>query len=231
MFYIKRSLMSKTALHYSSITKKIIMSLAGLFLITFLVVHLGINILILFDDTRELFNRAAHFMITNPLIQTFQWVLFAGFILHIILGFILQVQNWMARPVRYEKKGSSETSYFSKFMIHTGVIVLVFLALHMANFFFRVKFGEVPMIFYGTEEFRDVGLLVVELFKDLGYVIFYVVSLLVLGFHLDHGFQSAFQSLGANHRTYTPVIYLIGKVYTIAITLGYIAIPLVLYFS
>jgi succinate dehydrogenase / fumarate reductase, cytochrome b subunit len=223
--------MSKAVLHYSSITKKIIMSLAGLFLITFLVVHLAINILILFDDSRELFNQAAHFMITNPLIQGFQWVLFAGFILHIILGFVLQLQNWMARPTRYERKGHSETSYFSKFMIHTGVIVLIFLGIHMANFFFRVKFGEVPMITYDSgDTYRDVGLLVIELFKDLGYVVFYIVSLLLLGFHLDHGFQSAFQSLGVYHKTYTPAIKMIGKFYTIVVTAGYIAIPVVLYF-
>lgn len=101
----------------------------------------------------------------------------------------------------------------------------------MANFFFRVKFGEVPMITYDSgDTYRDVGLLVIELFKDLGYVVFYIISLLLLGFHLDHGFQSAFQSLGLYHKSYTPAIKLIGKFYTIVVTAGYIAIPVVLYF-
>ncbi len=206
------------------------MSLAGLFLITFLVVHLTINILILFDDTRELFNQAAHFMLTNPLIQTFQWVLFAGFIIHIILGFVLQIQNWIARPMRYERKGFSETSYFSKFMIHTGVIVLIFLGLHFANFFFKVKFGPIEMIAYESGVYKDVGALVVALFKDIWYVIFYIISLLLLGFHLQHGFQSAFQSLGLNHKTYTPAIKLIGNIYSVLVTAGYLAIPIVIYF-
>lgn len=222
--------MSKAALHYSSITKKIIMSLAGLFLITFLVVHLSINLLILFDDTRELFNQAAHFMITNPLIQTFQWVLFAGFIIHILLGFVLQVQNWVARPKRYERKGSSETSYFSKFMIHTGVIVLIFLVIHLANFFFKAQMGVVPYITYETSTYKDLGLLVMELFKDWRYVVFYIISLLLLGFHLDHGFQSAFQSLGLYHKNYTPAIKLIGTLFSILITAGFLAIPVVIYF-
>jgi succinate dehydrogenase / fumarate reductase, cytochrome b subunit len=219
------------ALHYSSITKKIIMSLAGLFLSSFLVVHLVINLLILFDDSRELFNQAAHFMITNPLIQAFQWVLFAGFIVHIILGTVLQVQNWMARPVKYEKKGSSEQSYFSKFMIHTGVIVFIFLIIHFANFFVKAKFGHIESISYETGTYKDLGLLIVQLFSDGGYVAFYVVALLLLGFHLDHGFQSAFQSLGLQHSRYTPVIKLAGTLFSILITLGFIAIPLVIYFS
>ena len=91
---------------YSSLTKKYVMSLAGLFLFSFLLVHLLINLLILFDDSRELFNAAAHFMGTNPLIQTFQWVLFGGFIIHMIFGLILQIKNWMSRPKRYKKKAA-----------------------------------------------------------------------------------------------------------------------------
>ncbi|MFA8449676.1 MAG: succinate dehydrogenase, partial [Bacteroidales bacterium] len=100
--------MNKSGLFYSSITKKIIMSLAGLFLITFLIVHLSINLLILFDPTLQLFNEAAHFMGTNPFIQTFQWVLFIGIIIHFVYGFILTVQNNKSRPVGYKVAGSSE---------------------------------------------------------------------------------------------------------------------------
>lgn len=220
--------MSKVAISYASITKKIIMSLVGLFLTSFLVVHLSINMLILFDDSRLLFNEAAHFMATNPLIQAFQWVLFFGFILHIILGIVLQIQNWMARPVSYKRKGSSEMSFFSKYMIHTGAIVLIFLIIHFANFFIKAKFGHIEMMDSGS--FEDLGLLIVNLFKDGYYVIFYVVAILLLGFHLDHGFQSAFQSLGLNHSKYTPAIKIVGTVFSIAITLGYITIPLVIYF-
>lgn len=222
--------MGKT-IHYASITKKIVMSLAGLFLTSFLVVHLTINLFVLFDPSREMFNQAAHFMATNPFIQTFQWVLFIGFILHIIFGVVLQIQNWMARPVRYEKKGSSELSYFSKFMIHTGAVVFIFLIIHFANFFVKAKFGEVESITYASGTYEDLGNLIVLLFKDGAYVAFYVVAILLLGFHLDHGFQSAFQSLGLNHSRYTPFIKLVGTLFSVVITLGFVAIPLVIYFS
>ena len=215
---------------YSSITKKIVMSLVGLFLSSFLVVHLSINLLLLFDDTRQLFNEAAHFMATNPLIQIFQWVLFLGFVLHIILGLVLQIQNWMARPVRYERAGSSEMSFFSKYMIHTGAVVLIFLIIHFANFFVKAKFGELGTVDYAGVTYEDMGVLVVNLFSDGYYVAFYVVAILLLGFHLEHGFQSAFQSLGLNHSKYTPAIKLVGTLFAIAVTLGYVAIPLVIYF-
>lgn len=218
------------AFFYSSITKKIIMALAGLFLITFLLVHLTINLLLLFDPTRELFNVAAHFMATNPVIQIFQVVLFSGFIIHIIIGAILQIHNWISRPVRYKVEGYSHTSVFSKFMIHTGVVILIFLTIHLFNFFFKAKFGEIGTIVYDGHEYEDLGLLVVEKFSLPGVVVFYIIALLILGFHLHHAFQSGFQSLGLSHTKYTPFIKVLSTLLAIAITLGFIAIPVCIYF-
>ena len=218
----------------SSVTKKIWMSLMGLFLVTFMLVHLTINLLLLFDTTRELYNVAAHFMGTNPIIQIFQWVLFAGFIGHIILGVILQMQNWMARPNAYKVKPTSDQSFFSRFMIHTGVIMFVFLVIHLGNFFVKAKFThEVDeFILNGVATgMEDMGIVVVELFQLPVYVVFYIIALLILGFHLDHGIQSAFQSLGLNHKKYTPFIKGLGRFLAIVITLGYISIPLVIYFN
>ncbi len=219
------------ALKYSSITKKIIMALAGLFLISFLGVHLGINLLILKNDGREAFNIAAHFMVTNPVVQSMQWVLFGGFILHILLGAVLQIQNWMARPQRYKVEGFSHTSYFSKFMIHTGLIIFAFLILHLVNFFFKAKFGEMPEVMIGDYMYEDMGLLVIEKFRNAGYVILYIFWLLFLGFHLDHAFHSAMQSLGLNHSKYTPVFFGISRALAIVIAGGFMIIPLVIYFS
>ncbi|HOH99389.1 MAG TPA: succinate dehydrogenase cytochrome b subunit [Bacteroidales bacterium] len=223
--------MSHSAFRLSSLTKKFIMALAGLFLITFLVVHLSINLLLLFDPSRVLFNTAAHFMGTNPFIQTFQWVLFAGFIIHIIYGLILQIQNWIARPVRYRIEGYSHTSIFSKFMIHTGAIVLIFLVIHMANFFVKAKFGTLPEMEIHGKHVEDMGLLVQELFSLGGYVVFYIIALLLLGFHLHHAFQSAFQSLGLNHSRYTPFIKGLSTFIAVVLTLGYICIPVFIYFN
>ncbi len=212
---------------YSSITKKIIMSLMGLFLLTFLLVHLTLNSFLLFN--KDLFNEGAHFMGTNPLIQVFQWVLFAGFAIHIIYGIILQLQNWASRPKGYKKRAWMEQSPFSKYMIYTGIIIFIFLAIHLGNFFF-VKMGwvgnGVPEV--GGKE--DMGQLVIALFKNGGYVTFYVVMFLLMGFHLDHAFQSAFQSLGLNHPTYWGFIKGLSRAYAIVVTLGFVIIPLVIYF-
>ncbi len=219
---------------YSSITKKIWMSLMGLFLMTFLVVHLGINLLLLVDPTRDLFNQAAHFMATNPVIQVFQIVLFAGFAVHIILGIILQIQNWMARPTAYKVKASSEDSMFSKYMIYTGIIIGIFLTIHFANFFLKAKlFHSIPEFILNGKPtgMEDMGLIVTTLFGSPIYVLGYIIALIFVGFHIDHAFQSAFQSLGLNHKKYTPFINWFGHFYSIVITLGYILIPVVIYFS
>lgn len=214
---------------YSSLTKKFIMSLAGLFLMSFLLVHLSINLLILFDESRGLFNEAAHFMGTNPFIQTFQWVLFGGFIIHIIFGVIVQLQNWAARPTKYKKKDSSEENIFSRFMIHTGVVIGVFLVIHLGQFFLPKIQGTIPE-FLANPGTEDMGILIIEVFSQLGMVIFYVVALLFLGFHLDHAFQSALQSLGINNKKYTPFFKGLSRFLAIVITIGYISIPVVIYF-
>ncbi len=216
---------------YSSLTKKYIMSLAGLFLLMFLLVHLTINLLLLFDDSGGLFNVAAHFMGTNPIIQAFQWVLFGGFAIHMLIGVILQIQNWMARPKRYNKRAISEESYFSKFMIHTGIIIFIFLVIHLTDFFVKKIGGVVPEITGGElAGMENMGILVVEKFKNGGYVLFYVTVFLILGFHLDHAFQSAFQSLGLNNNKYTPFIKWLSHFIAIVISIGFITIPVCIYF-
>jgi len=217
------------ALTYSSVTKKIIMALAGLFLISFLIVHLSINLLLLFDSSRESFNIAARFMATNLVIQVMQIVLFGGFILHILVGIILQIQNWMARPTRYKIEGYSQSSFFSKFMIHTGAVILAFLVIHLVNFFFKAKFGEMPEVMIDGTLMEDMGLLVIEKFKEFPYVLMYLVWLLFLGFHLDHAFHSALQSLGLNHSKYTPLAFGLSRALAILIAGGFILIPVVIY--
>jgi len=217
----------------SSIGKKLLMALAGLFLATFLLVHLGINLtLIIFDDPR-IFNIAAHFMATNILIKVFEIVLFGGILLHIIYGLLLQLLNWIARPVRYRVNNPAQTSFFSKFMIHTAAIILVFLVIHLFDFYFKAKFGHghVAEITYNGKIYHDLGTMVLEKFQILWVDIFYIVCFLFLGFHLLHGFASAFQTLGLNHKVYTPVIKTIGYLYTFIVVAGFIVIPLWIYLT
>jgi succinate dehydrogenase / fumarate reductase cytochrome b subunit len=206
----------------SSVTKKLVMALAGLFLITFLIIHLSINLFLL-SDNPDPFNKAAHFMATNPIIKVFEVILLAGFLIHIVLGILLQIQNWIARPRRYKVTYTSQTSFFSKYMIYLGIIILIFLILHFFNFYF-VKLGLVkgdPENFYG---------MVHELFRIPSYTVIYIFCFVILSFHLHHAFQSAFQTLGLNHKKYTPVIKGIGLIYSIVVPLGFAIIPLIIFF-
>jgi len=216
-------------LRFSSITKKLIMSIAGIFLMLFMIVHLGINLFIIpiTENHQEIFRDAVHFMTTNPLIKVFEIGLFGAFIIHIIYGITIQIQNWIARPVRYKVRKTNETSYFSKFMIHTGIIIGIFLAIHLMNFYF-VKLGltSAPEGMIRISDDHDFYGMAVNLFSNKVYSIIYIVLLIILGFHLNHSFQSAFQTIGWNHPVYTPVIKAVGDFYSIVIPLGFILIPL-----
>jgi len=216
----------------SSIGKKLIVALAGLFLILFLLVHLGINLTLILCDSSKPFNTAAHFMATNIVIKVFEVILFGGIFLHVIYALILQIQNWLSRPIRYRIPNFSQTSFFSKFMIWLGGIILIFLILHLTDFFFKSKFGHIEEITYdNVTYYPDLKSLVVQKFQIPGFVIFYIACFLFLGFHLWHGFQSAFQTLGLNHKVYTPVIKKIGWIYTIIVVAGFTTIPIVIYFT
>jgi succinate dehydrogenase / fumarate reductase cytochrome b subunit len=197
------------------------MALAGLFLLTFLPVHLVINFLLLKSDP-EPFNQAAHFMATFPLIKLIEIVLMVAILVHIIYGITLQIQNWLARPVGYASGAKAETAFFSKFMIWTGATVLIFLVLHFFNFYF-IKLGLVsgdPEDFYTTAH---------ELFKIPAYNYIYLVCFALLGFHLYHAFASAFQTLGLNHRIWTPVVKIIALIYAILIPAGFAVISISLW--
>ena len=212
----------------SSIGKKLLMALVGLFLAIFLLVHLGINLtLIIFDDPR-IFNIAAHFMATNILIKVFEIVLFGGILLHIIYGLLLQLLNWIARPIRYKVYNTAQTSFFSKFMIHTALVILVFLVIHLFDFYFKAKFGHghVTEVTYNGKLYHDLGSMVIEKFQILWVDIFYIACFIFLGFHLLHSFQSAFQTLGLNHKVYTPVIKSLGYIYTFIVVAGFTIIPI-----
>jgi succinate dehydrogenase / fumarate reductase cytochrome b subunit len=214
----------------SSVGKKLIMSLAGLFLISFLIVHLVINLLI-FKDSPEAFNKAAHFMGTNPIIKVMEIVLFGGFLLHMFYGVIVTIQNWIARPIGYKVSNDSQTSFFSKYMLHTAVVITIFLVLHLFDFYIKAKFiGVVQEISYDGKPYHDLAALVIARFKIWWVDLVYILALLGLGFHLHHGFQSAFQTLGLNHPVYTPLIKNFGLIYTILVTFGFICIPLLVYF-
>lgn len=206
---------------YSSISKKFVMALAGLFLLAFLPVHLVINLMLLNDDP-EPFNKAAHFMASFPVIKVVEVLLFAAIMVHIVYGVLLQIQNWMARPVGYKVVNKSKTSAFSRFMIWTGGSIFIFLILHFFNFYF-IKLGLVegdPENFYAVAH---------QLFKIPKYNIIYWICFVFLGLHLYHAFYSAFQTLGLNHRLWTPVVRVVAIVYAVILPLAFAYIPFVIW--
>ncbi|RLD23959.1 MAG: succinate dehydrogenase [Bacteroidetes bacterium] len=214
----------------SSIGKKLMMSLAGVFLITFLLVHMGLNLLVIIFEDPMVYNKAAHFMSTNILIKIFEIVLFGGLLLHVIYALILQVENWIARPRRYNKANYANTSFFSKFMVHTAAIVLVFLVIHLVDFYIKAKFGHAAEIHVDGVAYHDFASEIIDKFKVLPFVVFYIAAFIFLGFHLIHGFQSAFKTMGLDHKKYTPFIQLLSIIYTVVVVAGYTIIPLVVYF-
>ncbi|MBI1307967.1 MAG: succinate dehydrogenase [Bacteroidetes bacterium] len=210
------------ALINSSILRKIVMALSGLFLISFLALHLTINLFTLISA--DLFNEASHFMATNWIIQLMQYVLAIGFVLHIAMGIQLTLQNKKARPSAYAmNKAAANSGWSSRNMIVTGLLVLFFLIVHLKNYFWVLKFGDMPY----SSDYE----LVVKLFENPLYTLLYVFAFVLLGFHLDHGFQSAFQSVGINHSKYTPAIKWLGRAFAVVVTLGFSLISLFFYFS
>ncbi len=206
---------------FSSVTKKLVMALAGVFLLLFLPVHLSINLLLLKSDP-EPFNKAAHFMATFPVIKIIEIVLVLAILIHISWGILLQIQNWIARPVTYSARNRSETSFFSRFMIWTGACILTYFIIHFFNFWF-MRLGLVPG---DPENFYEVAH---NLFKLPAYNIIYLASFGLLGLHLFHAFTSAFQTLGLNHRIWNPVLKAVAWVYAIVIPLGFATIAITLW--
>ena len=226
----------------SSVGKKFWMALVGLFLCLFLVVHMSINLLLLLED-RSYFDTAVKIM-TSPIVKVMEIFLFGSIALHICLGLLLQIKNWLARPVGYAKKHCSETSFFSKYMIWTGGIIFVFFCIHFMHFFFYKVgwFGFTPDTLGVTDHTDSVtGAVTVanHNFYDIARIVYaskticflYIGFMVFLAFHLLHAFQSAFQSLGWNHPTYTPIIKWAGILYSVLIPLGFAIIPLYFLFD
>ncbi len=213
----------------ASIGRKFVMSLSGLFLVTFIAVHLGLNLLLIFDNSGELFNQGAHFMATNPLIKIMEPILGLGFVIHIVWSFFLEYQNWKARPVKYAKKNmSGASSWASRNMLVLGALVLVFLALHIMDFFWVIKFNpeEIEQLPKGDYD------LVAGLFKTSVFAcILYILGGALLGVHLTHGFWSAFQTLGLNNKHWLNRWKVIGTIYAIIVAVGFAIIPLYFMFG
>lgn len=212
----------------SSIGKKVVMGLTGLFLISFLVVHCFLNSFIFFNDGGLMFNTGADFMAHNWVIRFGELVLFAGLILHMIQALILTLENRKARPVGYNViNGKANSSWYSRSMGLLGTLLLMFLIIHLMHFWVKSRFTGLP----GEDANGHENLYAVMqvTFSMLWVVIVYVLSMISLAYHLLHGFQSAFQTLGLNHKKYTPLIKNIGIGFSIIIPFIFALMPILMY--
>jgi succinate dehydrogenase / fumarate reductase cytochrome b subunit len=246
----------------SSLGKKLIMALTGLFLCTFLIVHVGGNLLLFKNDQGFAFNSYANFLTHFPPIEVVAYLLYLTIIVHSIYALVLTVKNRRARPVDYAVQTKSPASWSSKNMGLLGSILLLFIVIHMGDFWFTYKYnnilgfkeyrtnqitGETTVTdftpsnadferSYSTENnveivrVKDLHARITSSFSHLWYVVFYVIAMGAVAFHLLHGFQSAFHTLGWVHRKYKPIIYFFGTwLFAVIIPLLFAAMPVVYY--
>ena len=216
----------------SSIGAKLVMALTGLFLILFLSVHLAGNLQLLKDDGGEAFNTYAYFMTHNPLIKVISWGNYFFILYHAFTGIRLWLANRAARGgTNYAVQSTKNSGFSARNMAWFGIIILVFIILHMVQFWGVMHFGDLAEVSYPNhpEPVADLFTLVADTYKNGFFVAFYVVSMGVVGLHLWHGFQSAFQTIGLNHKKYTPLIRFVGMAFSVGLAVGFAVIPVLSY--
>ncbi len=247
----------------SSLGKKLIMALTGLFLCTFLIVHLGGNLQLFQNDEGYAFNVYANFLTHFPPIEIVAYLLYVTIVVHTFYALMLTVKNRKSRPVKYASVNKSPASWGSKNMGLLGSVLLLFIVIHMGDFWYKYKFTDsVGFKEYKTNvltnkrtvndfkpqdpafehsfttendveivRVKDLHTKVSKSFKQWWYVIIYVIAMGALSFHLLHGFQSAFRTMGWTHRKYTPVVEFIGTwFFAVIMPLGFAAMPVFYFF-
>lgn len=205
----------------SSIGKKLVMSLSGLFLIVFLLVHLVANLF--FYGGEDAYNAMCEFMDTNPLIKIMVPVLAAGFVIHIAWATVITLKNQTARPVKYKTQDLSKSSAWeSRNMYVLGIIVLGVLAWHLNDFWANMQLQH----FIGGEAVANPYELLVTTFANPVIAVLYILWIVALWFHLRHGFWSAFQTVGLDNQIWIGRWKCVAKVYAFVVAAGFISIPL-----
>ena len=225
--------MKWSELFTSSVGKKFVMGLTGISLIAFLVVHVGINACIWAGDGGEMFNKAANFMGSTVVIRILEVGLFAGIFLHLIQGLMLEFQNRSKRSVGYQvPMGNKGSKWYSRSMGLLGTIILLFLIIHWKQFWIPSRFLEVPEATYGSNApIHDLFSVMKDTFTQPWVVIVYVLACISLAYHLLHGFQSAFRSLGVYNNRYLRLINGVGVGFSIIVPLAFAMMPVSMYFN
>ncbi len=217
------------ALTQTTLIKKIFMALTGLFLAFFLIIHLLGNLQLLLPEAtgHSQFNAYSHFLSGNLLIKIVSYVLYAAILYHVVDALQITLENRKASGKAYKTDNRNEVSgWISRNMGVLGTLILIFLIIHFKDYWYVYKFGNPPL---DAEGHKDLYLIVMTSFKELWYVVLYVVAILGLGLHLVHGISSAFRTLGVYHEKYIRVIRYLGYIFSVLITIGFALIPVIVY--
>ena len=229
----------QSSLITSSIGKKYLMALSGLFLCLFLLGHLlgNLQLFISGQQGADNFNLYAKFMTTNPLVKVLSYLTYFSILFHVVDGLLLTIQNRRARPKRYViEKGKANSSWASRNMALLGTILLVFIVTHMQNFWYVMHFGNIKLVDIDGLATKDLHTVVMDFFNPAKnsmaalMVGLYVFAMAAMGYHLQHGFSSAFQSLGLNHEKYNPIIKTIGTTFCVLVPAAFASIPVYLFY-
>jgi succinate dehydrogenase / fumarate reductase cytochrome b subunit len=215
-----------TQLLTSTLGRKLIMALTGLFLILFLIVHLIGNLQLLHADGGQAFNVYAQFMTSNPLIKTVSYLNYTFILVHIVWAILLTVRNKKARGGEGYAVSKNSSPWTSRNMGILGTFILIFLVIHLKGFWYEMHWGGIATAMYDGKEVKNLYAVVDQAYAQWWYVAIYVFSMLMLAFHLWHGFSSSFQSLGLNHVKYNNAINFVGKAFAIIVPALFALIPI-----
>lgn len=214
--------------------RKIILALTGLFLCLFLIVHLSANCILLLpvDMARDLYNSYSTFLRESPFIKVIAYLLYLSIVLHVVYALLITIRNRRAKAVKYASNQFRDNStWTSQHMGWLGVLILIFIVVHLVNFWARVKLGIGLEVSYDSNGHLDIYEVTYSLFQNIYYVLFYTVLMVPLGLHLHHGLKSGFKTLGFYHRKGLGRLANVALLYAAIISLGFGIIPLVVYFK
>ena len=221
----------------SSVGRKLTMGLTGIFLILFLLVHAGLNACIWANDGGQMFNRAAHFMGDNVVPRILEVGLFVFIFLHIVQGLLLEASNRSKRGIAYQVSyGNRGSRWYSRSMAILGTLILLFLVLHWYDFWVPSRFGHIDEVTLDTKggapvTVHDLYGKMFDTFSQLWVVVVYVIGCIALCYHLMHGFQSAFRSIGVHNKKYNKMLTCIGVAYSIIVCLAFALMPISMHFG
>lgn len=212
--------------------RKIILALTGLFLCLFLIVHLSANCILLLptDMARDLYNSYSTFLRESPFIKVVAYALYLSIILHVVYALLITIRNRRAKPDKYAiNHFKANSTWTSQNMGWIGVLILIFIAIHLANFWARIKLGMGEAVGVDANGNKDIYEVTYSLFQNGYYVVFYTVLMVPLGLHLHHGLKSGFKTLGFYHNSGLQVLAKVSLIYAAVISIGFGIIPLIVY--